>query len=210
MLAIWAALVAATVFLAGCSDKAPRFAPLPAHSTVLVIGDSLVAGTGAASGEAWPEALGRLTGWQVVNAGVPGNTSADALARLDGLLQRHAPGAVIIAVGGNDFLRQVPLEATRDNLVRMVAASRAVTPHVAIMAVPELSMTRAAVGRLADHELFARIADEHAIALIPGAISTTLSRAELRADRIHANAAGYAEIARLSVEALRRQGWLAD
>lgn len=107
---------------------------------MLVIGDSLVAGTGAAPGEGWPEALGRATGWQMINAGVPGNTSGDAFGRLDALLARHAPAAVIIAVGGNDFLRQVPLETTHEHLVRMVSASRAAAAHVAIMAVPELSM----------------------------------------------------------------------
>jgi hypothetical protein len=110
---VHATLVAAAVLLPACSDKPVQFAPLAAQSVVLVIGDSLVAGTGASAGQAWPGELARATGWRVVNVGVPGDTSADALARLGALLRTHEPAAVVIAVGGNDFLRKVPLDATR-------------------------------------------------------------------------------------------------
>lgn len=202
---LWIALV-----LAGCGGEQPvLYTSLPRDATVLVVGDSLVAGTGAPRGQSWPDELARRTGWSVINAGVPGNTSADAYRRLPELLDTHRPDAVIIAIGGNDFLRSVPLETTSENVAAIVVESRAATGHVALVAIPAMSVGGALVGRLSDHDMFARIAQEHALAFVPAAVSHALSRAELRADRIHANADGYAHIAQGVVEALARHGWLA-
>lgn len=199
-----------TLVIFGCSGEEPAlYANLPGDATVLVVGDSLVAGTGAPRGRAWPDELARRTGWSVINAGVPGNTSADAYRRLPDLLDVHRPDAVIIAIGGNDFLRSVPLETTRENIASMVVESRAATGHVALVAIPAMSVGGALVGRLSDHELFVRIAREHGLALVPSVVADTLSRADLRSDRIHANADGYAHIAQGVVEALARHGWLA-
>lgn len=195
--------------LAACGqDDAPTFAPLPRDAVVLVIGDSLVAGTGAPSGTGWPEGLAQRTGWRVVNAGVPGDTSADALRRLDGLIAEHNPQAILIAIGGNDFLRNVPLDATRANIERMVHDSRAAASHVGLVAIPAKSVGAALIGNLSDHAVFAELARAHDLALVPEVIADVLSRDELRADRIHANASGYAAIADGVAEALRRQGWL--
>ncbi|THF54671.1 GDSL-type esterase/lipase family protein [Pseudothauera rhizosphaerae] len=194
--------------LGGCADDRPRFAPLPDGASVLVLGDSLVAGTGAPRGQGWPEGLARHTGWNVINAGVPGNTSADARGRLPGLLAEYQPDAVIVAIGGNDFLRQVPAETTRENIRAIVAESRAATGHVALVAIPALSLGAAALGALSDHELYEEIARANGLALVPAAVAETLSDEDYRADRIHANAAGYARIAARVRDALAAQGWM--
>lgn len=202
-----AAFVLSLLLVACGRPDAPRFAPLPSDATVLVVGDSLVAGTGAPAGSGWPEGLAARTDWKVVNGGVPGDTSADALRRLDGLLARHRPQAVIIAVGGNDFLRNVPLADTRSNLEAMIRESRAEIEHVALVAIPAKSLGAVLGGSLSDHEVYAALAREHGLALVPDAVAAVLSREELRADRIHANARGYAELARRVGEALAEQGW---
>ncbi|MDX5363653.1 MAG: GDSL-type esterase/lipase family protein [Pseudazoarcus pumilus] len=197
------------LMLAGCGQQdSATFAPLPRDAVVLVIGDSLVAGTGAPSGAGWPEALAQRTGWQVVNGGVPGDTSADALRRLDGLIAEYRPQAIVIAIGGNDFLRNVPLDATRANIEHMIRDSRAASTHVGLVAIPAKSVGAALIGNLSDHAVFAELAQAHELALVPEVIADVLSRDELRADRIHANASGYAQIADGVAEALRRQGWL--
>lgn len=196
--------------LAGCGQQdSATFAPLPRDAVVLVIGDSLVAGTGAPRGAGWPEGLAQRTGWQVVNGEVPGDTSADALRRLDGLIAEHRPQAIVIAIGGNDFLRNVPLDATRANIERMIRDSRAAAAHVGLVAIPAKSVGAALIGNLSDHTMFAELARAHELALVPKIIADVLSRDELRADRIHANASGYAVIADGVAEALARQGWLA-
>src|SRR5690606_38056209 len=177
------ALLALT--LAACGQEDSRsFTPLPRDAVVLVIGDSLVAGTGAPRGAGWPEGLAQRTGWQVINGGVPGDTSADALRRLDGLIAEHRPQAIVIAIGGNDFLRNVPLDATRANIEHMIRESRAAAAHVGLVAIPAKSLGAALIGNLSDHALFADLARTHELALVPEVIADVLSRDELRADRI--------------------------
>jgi len=198
------------VLLTACGRPAePQFTALPQGSTVLVVGDSLVAGTGAAAGRDWPAGLAQRTGWDVVNAGVPGDTTADAQRRLGELIDTHQPQAIVLAIGGNDFLRNVPPERTRANLDAMLRASLAATGHVALVAIPAKSVGAALAGRLADHPLYAELAATHPVAQVPEVVADVLSRDELRADRIHANAAGYARIADGVADALARQGWIA-
>lgn len=203
-------LAALLVFsVVACSrDQPVVFAPLPPGAVVLVVGDSLVAGTGASQAQAWPVGLARRTRWEIVNAGVPGDTTAGALERLPDLIADHRPDALIIAIGGNDFLRNVPTDVTRANLEVLIRESRATSRHVALVAIPALSLGRAAVGRLADHEMYAALAREHELALVSSAVSDVLSREEWRSDRIHANAEGYARIAEKVAESLAAQGWV--
>ncbi|MFX6601416.1 GDSL-type esterase/lipase family protein, partial [Acinetobacter baumannii] len=84
--------------------------------------------------------LAARTGWNVINAGVSGNTSAQALERLPALLQEHRPTLVIVSIGGNDFLRRLPLETTRTNLRRIGEQARASGAQVLLVAVPGLSL----------------------------------------------------------------------
>ena len=89
---VLAALCAlAAVGLAGCGRRAIKAQPVPAGASVLALGDSLTFGTGATPDTAYPAVLATLTGWAVVNAGVPGDTAAQAVARLPALLQEHKP-----------------------------------------------------------------------------------------------------------------------
>ena len=112
--------------IAGCGRKqAARAQLVPAGSTVLALGDSLTYGTGASPETAYPTVLAELSGWNVVNAGVSGNTSAQALERLPGLLAEHQPKLVIVSIGGNDFLRRdfprVPLTSDTNLFKKLVA-----------------------------------------------------------------------------------------
>ena len=72
----------APLALAGCGKRAPPSARLKSDARVLALGDSLTAGYGATPAESWPARLAELTGWQVINEGVNGDTSAGALGRL--------------------------------------------------------------------------------------------------------------------------------
>jgi acyl-CoA thioesterase I len=99
-----------------------------AQPVVVALGDSLTAGLGVAPDEAYPaliEARLRREGYpyRVVNAGVSGDTSAGALRRVDWVL-RTKPDVVIVALGANDGLRGLPVEALRDNLEAIVSRLR--------------------------------------------------------------------------------------
>ncbi|RYF38657.1 MAG: arylesterase, partial [Comamonadaceae bacterium] len=74
------ALLPLLPLLSACGRKV-RGQPVAAGATVLALGDSITFGLGAAPQESYPEVLAQLTGWKVVNAGVSGDTSTQALAR---------------------------------------------------------------------------------------------------------------------------------
>lgn len=194
--------------LAACGRKAPRAQRVPADATVLALGDSLTSGVGASADTAYPAVLQRLTGWKVVNGGISGDTSAQALDRLPGLLHRHQPALVIVSIGGNDFLRRQNAAATRANVLRICSEARSGGAQVLLVAVPELSLM-AAAGRLSDHALYEEIASELKIPLHAEGWAGVLADARLRSDQIHANAAGYEQFTRGLVDTLKDSGLLA-
>lgn len=106
----------------GCFALAPALAL--AETTIVALGDSLTAGYRLAPGEGFParleEAL-RADGLDVtvVDAGVSGDTTSGGLSRLDWSVGPDADG-VIVALGGNDALRGLPPETTRENLAAIL------------------------------------------------------------------------------------------
>lgn len=196
----------ALALLAACGRK-PEAAALPAGATVLALGDSLTAGYGASPEEAWPTRLAALTGWQIVNEGVNGDTSAGALERLAPLLAGQRFDAILVGIGGNDMLRGIDAQRTSRNLRAIADAARAHTPHVALLATPQPDAMRAAVGALSDAPFYDTVAREAQVLLLPGIYADVLSDRALRSDSIHANAAGYARIAEELDAQLREAGW---
>ncbi len=182
---------------------------IAAGATVLAHGDSLTFGSGAAPDQSYPAVLAQITGWNVVNAGVPGNTSAQARERLPALLTQHAPQLVLLAIGGNDFLRQVPEADTRAAITAMLAEIRATGAATVLIAVPRPSVAGALLRALSDHPLFAALAEEHQVRLLADAWSDILSQPGFKSDQIHANAAGYARFAQRVQEFARDNGLLA-
>lgn len=201
-------LAAGLVALAACGRKPPHAQAVPPGATVLALGDSLTSGVGASADTAYPAVLQQLTGWQVVNGGVSGDTSAQALDRLPGLLQKHSPALVIVSIGGNDFLRRQNAAATRANVLSICAQARASGAQVLLVAVPELSLMAATTGRLSDHALYEEIADELKLPLHAKGWSSVLADASLRSDQIHANPAGYARFTEGLVATLKDTGLL--
>ncbi len=94
------------------------------QKTVVVLGDSLVAGFGLEPGEAFPEQLSALLKargieLRLVNAGVSGDTTAGGLARLDWSVQ-NGTDAVIVELGANDALRGISPARTMKNLETII------------------------------------------------------------------------------------------
>jgi acyl-CoA hydrolase len=202
-------LTAALAATAGCSRRAgPAATTVPAGATVLALGDSITAGVGAEPAASYPAQLAELTGWNVVNAGVSGDTSAQALQRLPALLTEHRPALVIVSIGGNDFLRRIGAAETEQHLRRIVAVARDASAQVVIVAVPQPSLTAAAGLGLSDHPVYARLADELKLPLHAQGWSRVLGDDKLKSDQIHANAAGYRAFAEGLVSTLRAAGLL--
>jgi acyl-CoA thioesterase I len=196
----------ALLLAAGCSRRKPKLETLPAGSVVLALGDSLTYGTGASTETSYPTVLSRLTGWNVVNAGVPGDTAAGALARLPGLLQQHQPSLVIVSIGGNDFLRRMSPADTRANVRSICEQAAASGSQVLLVAIPELSLFAAAARSLGDHPLYEEVAAELKVPLHGRGWSEVLGQDAMRSDAVHANARGYEAFATGLAERARELG----
>lgn len=206
--AVLAAACAAAV-LAACGRKSPSLPALPAQASVLALGDSITFGTGAPREASYPAVLAQLTGWDVVNAGVPGDTSAGALARLPGLLEEHAPQLVLVSIGGNDFLRRLPPDQTRANIRAICRQAAAAGAQVVLVGVPEASALAAASRSLSDHAMYEELAEELKLPLHAGGWSEVLGDPALKSDPIHGNAKGYEVFARGLADRLREIGLFA-
>jgi acyl-CoA thioesterase-1 len=202
--ALLAPLAAAA--LAACGRKAKKAAVLPAGSTVLALGDSITFGTGAPREASYPAVLAGLTGWNVVNAGVPGDTSAGALARLPDLLQEHRPQLVLVSIGGNDFLRRVPPADTRANIRGICEQALGAGAQVVLVGVPEANAMAAIARALADHAMYEEVAGELKLPVYAGGWAAVLNDPALRSDPIHANAQGYGRFAEGLAGFLREVG----
>lgn len=192
--------------LAGCGRRKPLGRVVPAGATVLALGDSLTFGTGATPQTSYPTVLAGLSGWQLVNAGVPGDTSTQALERLPALLQEHQPALVLVSIGGNDLLRRLPDADTRANLQRICELALAAGAQVLLLAVPRPSVAAAFTGSLSDHPMYAEVSAALKLPLHAQGWAAVLGDETLRADAIHANARGYAQMARSLYDAALAHG----
>ena len=176
--------LAVAALLAACRDLPPN---LDSRGTTIVcFGDSITAGVGADGAPTYPDLLAERLDADVVNAGYPGATAADLLARLPEALA-HDPWLVIVEAGGNDMLRRVPVAETE-------AAVRGLVQGVlAAGAVPMLVEIRAPFGGLGD--LFVRLGDEYDVPVVEDVLPEILLDRRLKSDEIHPNAAGYERLA---------------
>ncbi|EEP67905.1 GDSL-type esterase/lipase family protein [Kingella oralis] len=195
-------LVLSCALLAGCGRR--RFRKLVAGDAILAVGDSLTAGFGAPKGADYPAQLAQILGHKVINGGVSGDTSAQALARLPDLLVQK-PKLVVVSIGGNDFLQRQPESGTRENIRKMVADIRATGVPAVLVAIPHFT-TGALLGMVSEHPLYAELADELDVPLLKGAWADILGDKDLKSDAVHANAAGYRLFAEQLAGFLRKLG----
>lgn len=97
--------------------------------TIVMLGDSLTAGFGLAAKDALPEQIGVVLAgkgydFEIVNAGVSGDTSAGGLARYDWSVASAKPDMLILALGANDFLNGIPAAKARANLSAIITRAQ--------------------------------------------------------------------------------------
>lgn len=171
-------------------------APPPA---ILVLGDSLSAGYGVTLESAWVsrlEARLRERGYphRVINAGISGDTTRGGLSRLPTALDRHRPEVVVIALGGNDGLRGLSLQAMRDNLAEMVRLARDRGAKPVLIGV-RLPSNYGPAYRDRFREVFRDLAEQLEVPLVPKIMADVAEDPTLMLDDgIHPNAAGHARI----------------
>ena len=185
--------------LGGCGER-PKLERLPSDAIVLAFGDSLTFGTGATEDESYPAQLERIIGRRVVRAGVPGEVSAQALARLPGALDEHTPRLLLLCIGGNDFLRRLGNSQAERNVREMVRLARSRGVAVMLIGTPEPGFT------VTPPPFYAGIAKQFALPYEESAIGDVLRDASLKSDPIHPNAQGYGIIAGRIADRLRKSG----
>ncbi len=207
------ALIALTLFIASCQNSGPpqgrpdmtlktNTTPTPAPVStksdelpvIVAFGDSLTAGFGLPEEQKFPTLLQRKLDekglrYQVINAGISGDTSAGGVRRIDWSLQGNVK-FLILELGANDALRGQPVAETKENLAQIIerAQARGVTVVLAGMeAPPNMGEAYTRAFRQAYREL----ADKYNVAFIPFVLEGVGGLADFnQPDGIHPNAEG--------------------
>lgn len=175
---------------------------MPANATeqkcagkrIVVLGDSLVAGYGLNPGEDFPARLNHVLneagyGFEVLNAGVSGDTSAGGLSRLDWSIGQEVDG-VVVELGANDALRGIPVEITRKNLLSIVEKLKARGVEIVLAGMLAPPNMGDEYGR-AFNQLYRDIAAHHEILFYPFFLDGVAANPNLnQADGIHPTAKG--------------------
>lgn len=188
------------VVFAGCSGRAPDLPPLAEDDVVVAFGDSLTYGTGAKAEESYPAVLAQLIGRRVVRAGVPGEVTAQGLARLPSVIDSYDPRLMIVCLGGNDMLRRVNEAEIKGNLRAIIAGIRSRGIGVVLVGVPKPALITSAP------EFYAELAAEFRIPYEGEIVTSVLYQPDYKSDGIHPNARGYRKMAEAIAELLRKSG----
>jgi len=160
--------------------------------TLLVVGDSLSAAYGMPVEQGWVARLKlRLEAegypYELINASISGDTTANARARFPQVLDRYNPSIVLIEVGGNDGLRGLSLVAMRANIEAMIQAAVRQKACVLLIGV-ELPPNYGLGYNRKFNQVFKELAEEQDVALLPSLFEGIGTRPELmQADGIHPN-----------------------
>ncbi|QCU91147.1 arylesterase [Thiomicrorhabdus sediminis] len=188
------------LLLGACSQT--QLPALHQKAKVVAFGDSLTEGYGVKKGEDYPSVLGELTGLQVINEGVSGETSAQGLERMPKVLELHQPDLVILLEGGNDVLRKIPLEKTKANLAAMIGLIQDSGASVLLVGMPEKKLFGGTL------PLYEELAEQYRVPLLDDVIGSLLMRASMKSDYVHFNEKGYAVLAEEIYFALQEYGAL--
>ena len=182
------------------APAAPAVDPNDTRPVILAFGDSLTAGFGAATGESYPDYLQRdldAAGYhyRVANFGISGNTTKDGVDRLKDVLALK-PAVVIVAFGGNDGLRGLPIDATRKNLDQIVSTLNASGTKVVLGGIT-LPPNYGPDYIKQFNETYALLAKKFHAPLLPFLLIKVYGTpGSMQADGIHATAQGNQQVAR--------------
>jgi acyl-CoA thioesterase-1 len=166
-----------------------------APARLLVVGDSLSAEYGLKRGSGWVQLLQERLDTQkvpltVLNASISGDTTSGGRSRLPALLKQHSPAIVIIELGGNDALRGLPLDMTRNNVSAMVQAAQASGAKVLLLGM-EMPPNYGARYAQQFRDLYTEVSRQYKTALLPFFLKGVADGPDplqwFQADRIHPN-----------------------
>jgi acyl-CoA thioesterase I len=215
---VFGAILVAMPVLSGCKGRAPKeetsappsAAALPAKSLpkIVAFGDSLTAGFGLQPSESYPALIQQKLdadgfNYEVVNAGVSGDTSAGGVRRIDWALDGEVR-VVILELGANDILRGQPVDEMKRNLGTIIEHAKAHGAMV-LLAGMEAPTNSGPEYRKAVHEAFPSLARQYQVQLIPFFLNGVAGIESLnQRDGIHPNEEGTKIVADALYKALRQ------
>jgi len=171
----------------------------PRPGPIVVLGDSLAAGVGTkGQRNGFVTVLSQRLGVEIVNRGVPGDSTADGLKRLDADVLALKPALVVLELGGNDFLRRMDPDRTFANLETLIRRSQSSGAAVLVLGV------RGGLLRDRRQNRFREVAERNQAAYVPDLLEGVFAHPALMADAIHPNDAGHRQIAERLDPILRR------
>jgi len=166
-------------------------------TNIICFGNSLTFGYGANPGEDYPSILAKLINAPVINAGVDGDTTPEALMRFKTDVLDKEPLLVIIEFAGNDFLKQIPKEVTLNNIKLM---TEQIQSRGAMVAIVDIS---AGMFFSEYRKAFSNLAREKRAIFIPHILSGIITNPSMKSDFLHPNASGYKMIAQRIYAAIK-------
>jgi acyl-CoA thioesterase-1 len=200
-------------FIVACNNK-PRESTQPStpvtsieqRQKIVAFGDSLTAGLGLTASETYPAQLQKLLDesgykYEVVNAGVSGDTTSGGIRRMDWVLDEHVK-FVVLELGANDVLRGQPIQLVKENLSKMIETMQA-RGIVVVLAGMEAPTNSGPEYRKEVHEAYQALADKYKTPFIPFVLQDVLQSENFtQEDLSHPNAAGAKVLARTVFNAL--------
>ena len=199
--------------------EAPAPAPAPPASAsappgdsglpkIVALGDSLTAGYGLLEKQAFPALLQTKLDadgykWEVVNAGISGDTSAAGLQRINWALGQHDVRILILELGANDGLRGLPVAEMKKNLAGLIEAAKAKGVAVLLVGM-EAPPNFGPEYTVSFRQAFRDLAREHKVAFLPFLLDKVAGNGALnQGDGIHPNVEGTEIVAETVWNALR-------
>ncbi|MBW8865762.1 MAG: arylesterase [Acidobacteria bacterium] len=185
-------LASALVASAGVPRQSPR-------ARIVVLGDSLASGRGIGADNAFPAVLEKKVKdegleFEIVNAGISGDTSSGALRRFERLLDDDVR-VLVLELGANDGLRGVPVAQVKTNLGRMIEAAQARRIAVLLCGMEALPIHGWDYS-VAFHNVYGELAKKYDVPLVPFILMNVIGNRDLmQPDHAHPNAAGARAIA---------------
>jgi lysophospholipase L1-like esterase len=156
----------------------------PTGETIICFGDSLTYGTGASEGMDYPSQLSRLIGMEIINAGVPGDTTSMALDCLDAIIDKD-PRIVFITLGGNDLKNGIKKEVAFQNLELIINKIQDKGALVVLGGI-DVPLYGRGFG-----EAYKDLAEETGSVFVPNIFKGIMGKPNMMSDPIHPNSEGY-------------------
>ncbi len=168
----------------------------PQNMTIVALGDSLTAGFGSTKDNDYVTVLSQKIQKPIINKGVIGDTTAQALKRVDNVLAQK-PGFVIVYLGGNDVLQRVPIDTTFLNLEKIITRLQDGGAVVILVGV------RGGLFNDPFSDRFEQLAFRYKTIYVPDMILDVMAQKDHMSDAVHPNDGGYAYIAETLYEQTR-------